>query len=149
MEYTPAQYRRERALIDADNAWRELAMAENGPRANFITAEQNKRKPRRLRAVDNEMRGRVEQFELLRDLPDQFTAYLESGKPDGQGARLAVTCWPGNPLGYAVVHTVGQRRNWHGERQRYGRAWINGREYSWQGQGAGMYARFRAIKGKR
>lgn len=147
MTYTPAQYRRERALCDADRQWSKAAMAENGPRANFITAEQSKRKPKRLQQVDNAMRGRVEQFELLRDLPDSFCAYLENGKPDGIGARLAVTCWPGDALGHAVVYTVAKRGNQWGERQRYGRATIGGKIYRWQGQGAGMYATFRAVKG--
>lgn len=147
MEYPPAQYRKERALVDAEWQWTKAAMAENGPRANYVSAEQSKRKPKRLQQVDNEMRGRVEQFELLRDLPDRFTAYLESDKPDGEGSRLAVTCWPGNPLGFAVVHTVARRRSWVSDAQRYGRAWINGRQYAWQGPGAGMYAHFRAVKG--
>lgn len=146
MEYTPAQYRKERALVDADWQWTKAAMAENGPRANYVSAEQSKRKPKRLQQVDNDMRGRVEQFELLRDLPDSFCAYLENGKPDGIGARLNVTCWPGNPLGVAVVHTVAKRGNMWGERQRYGRATIGGKVYRWQGRGAGIYATFRAVK---
>ena len=46
---------------------------------------------------------------------------------------------------------IGDRcsRGHAGERQRYGRAVIGGREYAWQGAGAGMYATFRAIKGER
>lgn len=146
MDYTPAQYRKERALVTAEWEWTRAAMAANGPRANYVTAEQSKAKPKRLRCVDNDMRGRVEQFEILRDLPESFCAYLDCG-PDGIGARLAVTCWPGNPLGYAVVHTVAKRGNQWGERQRYGRAVIGGKVYRWQGQGAGMFARFRAVKG--
>lgn len=72
---------------------------------------------------------------------------LESNKPDGAGARLNVTCWPGNVLGQVWIHTVAKRGNQWGERQRYGRARIGGKLYSYRGQGAGMYARFRAIKG--
>lgn len=43
--------------------------------------------------------------------------------------------------------TMAKRGNQYGEKQRYGRALIGGKLYRWQGQGAGMYARFRAIKG--
>lgn len=145
--YPLAQYRRERKLIDAEKQWRTAAMLENGPRANFTTAEQEKRKPRRLRAVDNDMRGRVEQHEILRDLPDKFCAYLQNGLPDGRGSSLPVTVWTGQEIGRATVYTVGARRGRFGDCQRYGRARIGGKLYAWQGPGAGMYAIFRAIKG--
>ncbi len=148
MAYTQADYERERAICDKAAAYAESLMCEGGAKRkrNYITAEEAANPI--YAACDNAMRGRVEQFEIMRDLPDTFTAYLESGKPDGQGASLAVTCCPGNALGYAVVHTVGARCSQWGERQRYGRAVIGGKVYRWQGPGAGMYARFRAIKGK-
>ena len=146
MAYTAAQYRRERALCDADAQWFRERMAENGPRANYVTAAQSASKPKRLAQVDNAMRGRVEQFELLRDLPDRFTAYLANDAADGIGARLAVTCWPGDTLGVATVRSIARRRSPWSDAQCYGRATIGGRAYAWQGPGAGMYAHFRAIK---
>lgn len=146
MAYTQADYERERAICDKANAyWQANATFTRGGWSSLsadLAAHPD------YAACDNAMRGRVEQFELMRDLPESFTAYLETGKPDGQGARLAVQVWTGDNLGYAVVHTVGARRSQMGERQRYGRAVIGGKVYRWQGPGAGMYARFRAVKGK-
>lgn len=148
MVYTKTQYRRERQLVAADHEWSRRVMRENGLRANFITAEQNARKPKRLKTVDNNMRGRVEQFEILRDLPDRFTAYMGCGS-DHAGAIVEIGVWTGNVLGRGQIRSIGPRKGWTGERQRYGRVRIGGRLYAFQGPGAGMYCRLRAIKGKR
>lgn len=142
-EYTESDYKRERKICDRAEAYVREIMQREG--RNYLTAEEGK--ARIYRACDNAMRGRVEQFEILRDLPDRFVAYLENGKPDMPGARLNVTTWPSNILGQAWVYTIGRRASRFGDRQRYGRARIGGRLYAWQGPGAGMYARFRAIKG--
>lgn len=144
MEYTQADYERERAICDKAFAYAQQFRQPNGWTVIPGDAELHPD----YAACDNAMRGRVERFEILRDIPDKFTAYLESGKPDGIGSRLAVTCWPGDLLGYAVVNSIGPRRGWACERQRYGRAWINGREYAWQGPGSGCYVHLRAIKNK-
>lgn len=145
MTYTQADYENERAICDKANAYWQ-ANATHGKFGSSMSAELCAHPD--YAACDNAMRGRIEAFELLRDLPDRFCAYLESNKPDGAGARLNVTCWPGNVLGQACIHTVAKRGNGHGERQRYGRARIGGKLYSYRGQGSGMYAYFRAIKGK-
>jgi hypothetical protein len=139
MTYSETDYQRERAICDKANEYWQ-ANATHGRSGSSMSAE--------LAACDNAMRGRVQQFEILRDLPEKFTAYLENDKPDNVGARLNVTCWPGDILGQAWVHTVGKRRSQFGDRQRYGRARIGGKLYAWQGPGAGMYAHFRAIKGE-
>ncbi len=97
---------------------------------------------------DNTMRGRVEQFEILRDLPDRFTAYLANDYSDHVGALIPVMVWTGDRLGTAFVRSIGKRANMFGERQRYGRATVKGVEYSWQGPGAGMYAHFRKMKAR-
>lgn len=145
MAYSQADYVRERAICDAAHAYARETMAKRGKRCNWLSAEEAAAPV--YAACDNSMRGRVEQFELLRDLPDRFAAYLETGASDGIGARLSVQVWTGDRLGVATVHTIAKRGNQYGERQRYGRALIGGKLYAWQGQGAGMYALFRAIKG--
>lgn len=145
MSYSKADYDRERAICDAAQAYWQ-ANATYGKQGSSMSAELAAAPV--YAACDNAMRGRIEQFEILRDLPNKFYAYLENGKPDGQGARLNVTVWTGDILGIAVVHTVSKYRPQYSERQRYGRALIGGKLYRWQGQGAGMYANFRAIKGK-
>lgn len=145
MEYTQADYERDRAICDKAIAYAEQFRKPNG----WIVLTGEEAAHPDYAACDNAMIGRVERYELLRDMPDKFTAYLESGKPDGIGARLAVICWPGDPLGYAIVNSIGPRRSiMCGNRQRYGRAWINGKEYAWQGPGSGCYVRLRAIKRK-
>lgn len=144
MAYLLADYTRDRAICDAANDYWQ---------ANATHSKSGSSMPAELAAApvyaacDNAMCGRVEQFELLRDLPDSFTAYLASGAGDGIGARIPVQVWTGEALGIATVHTIAKRGNQYGEKQRYGRAIIGGKLYRWQGQGAGMYARFRAIKG--
>ncbi len=135
MAYTKADYRRERALCDADRKWSEQFIKPNG----WTVIPADAKRPRRIAKVDNAMRGRVEQYELLNNPPDAFTAYLSSDK-------RSVTVWTGDVLGRAEVRSIGQRRGYTGERQHYGRAWIGGREYSWQGPGACMYCRLRALK---
>lgn len=148
MTYTDAQYGRERELVTAEYEWSREAMRANGPRANYITAEQSARKPKRLKAVDNDMRGRVEHYEIMRDLPDRFTAYIGNG-PDHIGARVTIGVWTGEPLGHGRVHSIGPRRGRAGERQRYGHVRIGGKLYAFQGPGAGMYCHLRAIKGSK
>lgn len=147
MAYTQAQYETERAICDKAHAYAIATMAKRGKHCNYLTAEESSHPD--YAACNNDMRGRVEQFELLRDMPDSFCAYLESGAPDGLGCRLKVTVWTGLELGVATVHTIAKRGNSWGERQRYGRAMINGVAYRWQGQGAGMYAIFKKLKGER
>lgn len=148
MTYTDAQYRRERALVTAYYEWFSKEACQNGPRANYITAEQSARKPKRLQVVDNDMCGRVEHFEIMRDLPDRFTAYIGNG-PDHVGAIVTIGIWTGEPLGIGYIKSIGPRRGWTGERQRYGHVRIGGKLYSFQGPGAGMYCRLRAIKGSK
>lgn len=146
MTYTEKDYKRERKLVTADMEWSRNAMRENGLHANYITAEQLARKPKRLQVVDNDMRGRVDQFEILRNLPDHFTAYMGCG-PDHVGAMVDIGVWAGNPLGRGQIRTIGPRKGWSGDRQHYGRVTIGGKLYSFQGPGAGMYCHLRAIKG--
>lgn len=145
MDYPQSDYERERAICDAANKYWQ-ANATHGKGGSSMSAELAAAP---IYAVcDNAMRGRVEQFEILRDLPDKFYAYLENGKPDGVGSRLNVAVWTGDILGTALVHTVSKYRPQYSERQRYGCATIGGKIYRWQGQGSGMCASFRAIKGK-
>lgn len=146
MSYTDSDYQRERAICEKAQAYARETMAKRGKRCNYLTADECKHPD--YSACNNDMRGRVEQFEILRDMPERFCAYLESGKGDGLGARLAVQVWSGQQLGVATVHTIAKRPTQWGERQRYGRALISGVQYAWQGQGAGMFATFRKIKAR-
>ena len=145
MTYTETEYQRERAICDkANDYWK--ANATHGRNGSSMSADLAAHPD--YATCTNAMRGRVEQFEILRDLPEKFTAYLASDCPDMPGNNIAVQVWAGDILGRAWVYSIGKRRGMTGDRQRYGRARIGGKLYTWQGPGAGMYAHFRAIKGE-
>ena len=86
-----------RARIDAFEVWR------NG-RTSWHVDEV----PAELRDVDNNMRGKVEQYELLRDMPERFVAYIGKANRNGMGVdrivgqSFPVTTWNGEPLGFAT-----------------------------------------------
>lgn len=147
MTYTPEQYATERAIVDAAQAYAESIMCDaNGKRVRNYLSKEEAAAPV-YAACDNAMRGRVEHFEIMRDLPDSFVAYVSSDSSDAIGGTVQIGVWTGNPLGRGTVCTIGKRRSQYGERQRYGRATIGGKEYRWQGQGRGMYCTLRAVKG--
>jgi len=125
-------YNRERTLIDKAEAYRAGRTCLNAEEAKHPD----------YASVDNAMRGRVERHELLRDLPDRFTAYL-SKTEHGH----AITVWTGDILGTARINSIGPRRGRAGDRQHYGRASIGGKLYAFQGPGEDCYCRLRAIKG--
>lgn len=139
-ELTPEQYAIERAICDKAAAYAESVMCDaSGKRVrNYMTAAECTHPD--YAACNNDMRGRVEQFELLRDLPARFVAYLGTPHAGQLGPHaMPVTTWTGNPLGTA-------RRGWTSWRppnshcasmsQYY--ATIGGREYTGRSQGAGM-----------
>ena len=88
-------------------------------------------------ACTNGMRGKVEQFEILRDLPDQLTAYVGSNS-------LSVTTWTGDKLGGLWQKSVW--RNCYGTRMYSYRASIGGKEYTGRSQGAHCIINLRAVK---
>lgn len=124
-------YLRERALVDEDDAWAEQFRQRNG----WVVIPADAVRPNEC---DNAMRGRVEQYEILRGEPrEEISAYLGAGT-DG---LYPVTVWTGDKIGNA-------RR---GAMWNCGRgcvlaqfsAWIGEREYTGRGQGSGMLIRFK------
>ena len=104
MTYTESEYLRERAICDKANAYWQ-ANATHGRSGSSMSAELAAHPD--YAACDNAMRGRVEQFEILRDMPEKFTAYLANTGHDSAGDNLPVTVWTGDALGTAWVYTVG------------------------------------------
>lgn len=138
MNYTQADYERERAICDKANAYIDKFRGKNG----WVSIPTGMQHPPYYSACDNAMRGRVEQFEILRDLPAKFSAYLSS---DGKH----ITCWPGNVLGSAwAISSRPAGGSVYSCRYYYGRANIAGKLYAWQGFGEGMLCHLRAIKGE-
>jgi hypothetical protein len=130
-----ATYERERAICDKAQAYARATMATRGPKCCYITAEEALHPD--YAACDNAMRGRVEQYEVLRDMPDRFCAYAGAGR---------VQTGAGDDLG--ALHWTSSRRigGYVSSRYYYGRAIIGGVHYSAQGHGKGMYLILRKLK---
>lgn len=102
-------------------------------------------------ACDNAMRGRIEQYEVLSDVPAALTAYIGSQEPNGMGIdreygrTYPLTVWTGLPIGYA---TLGRPYYIRGTKVHRVYAWIRGkdgveREFTGVGQGVGMMVNLR------
>lgn len=133
-------YYRERALCD--KAMRYLERIQEREGRDYITAEEAARPD--YSACDNEMRGRVEQFEILHNPPERLVAYIGNANRNGMGCdRTAgqtypVTVWTGRPIGYATRGRGWRVNSFHGSRMFQFYARIAGREYTGRGFGEGM-----------
>lgn len=133
---TPEMYAIERAICDKAEAYASATRAKRGKGCNFITAEEAAHPD--YAACSNEMRGRVEEYELKTTQPDRIFAYLNSD-------CSAVTVWTGNILGR--VHYLTKGRGNFGDWRYYFRVAIAGATYSGVGYGGGgMHCRLRKIK---
>ena len=143
MTYTPETYTIERSICDRAKAYAESVMVDpiTGKRRNFLTAEESAHSD--YAACDNDMRGRVEQFEILRDLPDVIVAYL------GEVFRgtFPVQVWTGLAIGNARCVSEWRVNSYMSTTRGAFRATIGGREYHGRGFGAGMSIVLRAVKG--
>lgn len=134
------QYATERAICDKAAAYARAAMAARGPRCNYLTADEAKHPD--YAACDNDMRGRVEQYELLHDTPETLVAYL--GRPDRQacnyetGQPWPVTVWTGREIGRAFVRSKWRVRSFIGSHMHQFEARINGRVFTGRSFGEGM-----------
>lgn len=136
-------YQRERAICDAAAEYARQVMATRGKRCNYLTAEEAAAPV--YAACTNEMRGRVEQFELLRDLPETIVAYMGRGQRNGMGVdRISaqtypVTVWTGLPIGYATCGSTWRTPgSYVSSTMSQFYATIGGREYTGRGAGEGM-----------
>jgi hypothetical protein len=120
-------YQEERRLVSLDREWSRQFIQPNG----WTVIPADAKRPAEIAAVDNEMRGRVEQYELLTELPERISAYIGS---DGR----SVTVWTGLPLGSAYCSGRIGRGPLFGYY-----ATISGRQYYGRGQGSGMFINLR------
>lgn len=135
MSYAISDYQRERAIVDKAQAyWNANAEYSRGGWSR-MSAEKCAHPD--YAACDNAVRGRVEAFELQRDKPDVFTAYISS---DGQSA----TTWPGDVIGRAEC--TGNYRGRNYSRVFCWRVTAFGREYYGRNSGRGMVINLRARK---
>lgn len=137
---TEEQYLVERAICDKAHAYWEAhaSYSKNG----WSSMGPELRAHPDYAACSNDTRGRVESYEILRDLPDSFTAYLT--RTDG---RLVLSVWTGIPLGAAVINSSrATPLSYDSNRYYYGTATIGGVAYYWRGAGEGMCCRVRKSK---
>lgn len=115
-----ATYAAERAICDKAAAYAEQFRQRNG----WIVIPADAAKHPDYAACDNAMRGRIELYELHRDKPERFSAYVvDNGE---------IATWPGDVIG-KVTHrsTLGTGWTWRSITVRT--AWgvtYRGREYA-------------------
>lgn len=158
-EYTETGYRRERAICDKASAyWTANAdYAKNG--WSSLSAEKAAHPD--YAACDNEMRGRVEQWEILHNPPEKLCAYVGNAEPNGMGIdreygrTFPLTVWVGQKIGYCTLASKWHVNSGIGSHMHQIYAWIRGadgveREYTGRGFGPGMAVMLReTAKSKR
>lgn len=143
-ELTAEQYEIERAICDKADAYFDAHCETH--KGGWCTLSAELAANPDYKACDNAMRGRVEQYEILRDLPETIFAYIGSGMRNGMGCdrivgqSYPVTVWTGLIIGSATRGTS-WRQGWVEMYQFYAR--VGGREYTGRGQGEGMYIKLR------
>lgn len=128
---THEEYIAARAICDKANAYAEQFRQKNG----WIVIPADAANHPDYAACNNDLRGRVEQYEILRDMPEKVYAYLSSDES-------RVTVWTGLEIG-KVTRITGR---WNRGNMVSFRARIAGVEYVGRGQGAGMYCSMRKAK---
>lgn len=138
---SPEQYAIERAICDKANAYVERVCA--APARNYLTAEEAKDPD--YAACNNDMRGRVEQFEILRDLPETIVAYMTLEREESQRTnieackRWTVSTWSGHKLGFANETSRWKTPNsFMSSHMSQFMATIGGRTYTGRCGGSGM-----------
>lgn len=139
---TVEEYALERAICDKAAAYAEAVMSEGtGKRKrNYITAAEAALPE--YSACTNDMRGRVEQFEILRDLPENLGAYI--GYRDSNDSEgLPLTVWTGLQIGTCTIVERKFRGRWRFDPSFNCYATIGGREYYGVTAGVGCYVGLR------
>lgn len=135
------QYAIERAICDkAADYWKANATFS---KSGWSSLSANLAAHPDYAACNNDMRGRVDQYETLRDLPATIVAYI--GKPNRNGMGVdrvmgqtyPVTTWTGLPLGFATKGATWRVNSYVGTHMSQFYARIGGREYTGRGFGEG------------
>lgn len=132
----------------ADNERAHFQRITGGKR-NYLTAEEVATRTAD-ETVSNEEKGKLEQFEVWRDLPERLFVYVKESDPQprrcaGEGPQIVATVWTGEPLGYGTAGKV-YRDNFGGKRRP---VWVRiaGVDYSGTAfVSSGDYARLRKMK---
>jgi hypothetical protein len=142
--YTPElneeRYAIERALCDkAREAIRNFwpAHAKGGRVPDAVACHPD------YRAADNDMRGRVEQYELMRDTPERFGAYVGAERSEMPGI-YHLTTWTGHEIGWCKLGRGWHVGRWGGTMHQI-EAHVRGVVYTGRGQGRGMFVGLRRV----
>ena len=134
------EYNEARALCDAAHK----AMCDNWPGwANGGAVPKSVSTHPDYLACNNEIRGKVEQYEILTDTPETIFAYIGAPMGNGMGCdgfvgqSYPVTVWTGEKIGNATKGATWRVGNYGDELSQF-YARINGREFTGRGQGQGM-----------
>ena len=143
---TAETYTIERDICDKASAYAESIMAPNGKRIrNWMSAAECAHP--NYATCNNDMRSRVEQYEILTNPPDAFVAYMGAPDRDATNYRSAqpwpVTTWCGHRLGHAFVSAKWRVISYTGTHMHQFTAYIAGREYTGRGFGEGLCVSFR------
>lgn len=137
MEYSQADYEHERAICDKAKAYWKANATFSKSGWSSMSAELSAHPD--YAVCTNEMRGRVERFEIFRDKPNRIFAYLSHDLKN-------VNTWTGDNLGTVSMGTP-YRSNFGDMRYPF-QTVIAGKRYAGTGYGgADMYCRLRAMKG--
>lgn len=136
-ELTPERYAVECAIRDRADAWFE-ARAVTAPDGWRGLSPKDATHPD-YAACNNDMRGRLEQFEVLANPPRDLVAYLAKT----QDGTLHVCTWTGHALGTARAVSSWRVQSCYGSTMSQYLVRIAGREYTGRGFGEGMCIRLR------
>jgi hypothetical protein len=139
---TPDEYKAAKAICDKAAAYMETHATVGRGGWRSLSADLAKHPD--YASCSNELRGQVEQYELLTNTPAALSAYIGEANRNGmgvdriEGQTYPVTVWTGLQIGYAT-RGRGWRVNSHfGTHMFPFYARINGREYYGRGFGSGM-----------
>lgn len=137
---SPDEYKSARAVVDkADAYWQQVT----GGKRNWISREEAEHPD--YAAASNDLRGRVEQYEILTNPPERLVAYIGTLTHEERNRtnvaslrRYTVIVWTGEQIGTATQGAKWRVNSWIGSHMAQYYATIAGREYTGRGLGEGM-----------
>lgn len=138
-------YQEYRAIVDRANAYIDtIPPSRDGWRT--ISAEAAKHPD--YAACNNDIRGKVEQYELLTDTPEAFTAYLQlpTGRFDTNyltAQPFDVTIWTGAKIGTARMTARWKVNSFMGTHMHQFEATVSGRKFTGRSFGHGCMINLR------
>jgi hypothetical protein len=151
---TESEYLAKRAICDKADAYHKANATFHTSGWATLSAELAEHPD--YATCTNEIRGEVEQYELLTNPPEKLTAYIGKPNLNGMGVDRSVgqtypiTVWTGAQIGFATKGKEWRVYSAYGHTMAMFYARIAGREYVGRGFGEGMAINLReTAKSKR